>query len=133
MTLALWAFYILGNVFTVWKRANLSVSKTFTPWDNLKQYLAAHGPQIGINFLLSSGLFWTVWHDTTFLTRMLAYVGVTKDIEVPLNPFTAAVYGVFSDTLMDFITAKITAKVPALSPLEPKAPPQGGANDPTQP
>jgi hypothetical protein len=129
MTLFLWAFYILGNAFAVWKRANLTVSKDFTPWNNLKQYLIGHGPSIGINFLLSTGLFWTVWHDTTFLTKMLAYIGVTKDIEVPLNPFTAAIYGVFSDSLMDFINAKITARVPVLTTLQPKAP-QGEPNDP---
>lgn len=52
MTLFLWAFYILGNIFTVWKRANLTVSKDFTPWNNLKQYLIGHAPTIGINFLL---------------------------------------------------------------------------------
>jgi hypothetical protein len=132
MTLFLWAFYILGNVFTVWKRANLTVSKDFTPWNNLKQYLIGHAPAIGINFLLSSGLFWTVWHDTTFLTKVLLYVGIQKDIEVPLNPFTAAIYGVFSDSLMDFITAKITAKVPVLTTLQPRAP-QGEPNDPQNP
>jgi hypothetical protein len=133
MTIFLWGFYILGNVFTVWKRANLSVSKDFTPWNNLKQYLVSHGPTIGINFLLSSGLFWTMWHDTTFLTKMLLYIGIQKDIEVPLNPFTAAIYGVFSDTLMDFITAKITARVPVLAPLQPKLPPTGEPNDPQNP
>ena len=126
MTLMLWAFYILGGLLSVWKRANLSKSKDYTPWGTVKQYLVAHGPQIGINFLLSTGLFWTVWHDTTFLSRMLVYIGIQKDFEVPLNPFTAAIYGVASDNLMDFIVAKISNKIPAMQP------PSGGPNEPPQ-
>jgi len=114
MTYALWAFFLLGGLMSVWKRAYLSASKDFTPWQNVKQYMVAHGPQIGMNLLLASGLFWTVWHDTTFLTKILAYFGFQKDIEVQLNPFTAGIYGVFSDTIMDFVVAKLSTKVPQL-------------------
>jgi hypothetical protein len=66
---------------------------------------------MGINFLLCTGLFWTVWHDTSSLSRLLQVVGVSKDFDVPLNPFTAAVYGVFGDNLMDFIVAKVGSKI----------------------
>lgn len=125
----LWAFYLLGGVLSVWKRANLSASATHTPWDSVKGYLVAHGPQIGINFLLSSGLFWVMWHDTAFLSKLLQYFGVNKDFDVPLNPFTAAVYGVFSDQLMDFLVSKIGTKVPSIQPSAPT----GGPNAPTQP
>jgi hypothetical protein len=114
MVFALWGFYILGGVLSVWKRANLSANQKFTPWQNVRQYAVAHGPQIGINFLLSSGLFWVMWHDTSFLAKILQYFGINKDFDVPLNPFTAAVYGVFSDQIMDFIVAKISVKVPAI-------------------
>ncbi len=125
MTVFLWLFYILGQFFSMWKRANLSAKSQFSPWSNIREYVAGHAPQLGINFLLSTGLFWTVWHDTTFLARMLQIVGVTKDFDVPLNPFTAALYGVGSDTIMDFIVAKLGAKV-GLAPAFPKQqePPQ---------
>ena len=129
MTLFLWLFYILGQFFSMWKRANLSAKSQFSPFDNVKQYVVGHAPQMGINFLLCSGLFWTVWHDTSFLTKVLAYFGFQKDIEVPLNPFTAAIYGVFSDSVMDFIVAKISTRVPQLQVTVPPT----GANDAPKP
>ncbi len=114
MTYVLWACFLLGGLMSVWKRAYLSASKEFTPWQNVKDYMVAHAPQVGMNFLLASGLFWTVWHDTAFLTKILSYFGFQKDIEVPLNPFTAGIYGVFSDSIMDFVVAKLSTKVPQL-------------------
>ena len=109
-TFVLWLFYILGEVGSMWKRANLSAASSHTPWDNVRGYIGEHGPQLMINFLLSTALFITVWHDTTFLARGLQWVGVQKDFEVPLNPFTAALYGVFSDQVMDFIVAKLIGR-----------------------
>jgi len=110
MTFILWLFYILGGVASMWKRANLSASSTHTPWDNVSGYVKDHGPQLMINFLLSTALFLTVWEDTTFLTKALLMFGVSKDVSVPLNPFTAALYGVFSDNVMDFVVAKLIGK-----------------------
>ena len=106
----LWLFYLLGGVASMWKRANLSASSSHTPWGNVTEYVASHGPQLMINFLLSTALFLTVWMDTTFLTHALLFFGVAKDVEVPLNPFTAALYGVFSDNVMDFVVAKIIGR-----------------------
>lgn len=119
MTYALWAIYILGQFFSMWKRATLSAKSQFSPWNSIKQYIAGHGAQMGINFLLATGLFWSVWKDTTFLTHLLQFVGWKQDFEVPLNPFTAAVYGVFSETLMDLLATKVTALV-GLGPTLPK-------------
>jgi hypothetical protein len=110
MTFILWGFYILGGLGSMWKRANLSASSAHTPWDNVRGYAGEHGPQLMINFLLSTALFLTVWQDTSFLTHALLFVGVSKDVEVPLNPFTAALYGVFSDQVMDFIVAKLIGR-----------------------
>jgi hypothetical protein len=111
MTILLWGFYVLGQTLSMWKRANLSANNKYTPWESVRQYVSGHGPQMGINFLLCTGLFWTVWHDTSSLSRLLQVVGVSKDFDVPLNPFTAAVYGVFGDNLMDFIVAKVGSKI----------------------
>jgi hypothetical protein len=111
MTILLWGFYVLGQTLSMWKRANLSANNKYTPWESVRQYVAGHGPQMGINFLLCTGLFWTVWHDTSSLSRLLQVVGVSKDFDVPLNPFTASVYGVFGDNLMDFIVAKVGSKI----------------------
>jgi hypothetical protein len=132
MTYALWACFLVGGLLSVWKRAYLSASKDYTPWQNVKGYMVAHGPQIGMNFLLASGLFWTVWHDTSFLTKVLAYFGLQKDIEVPLNPFTAGIYGVFSDSIMDFVVAAISKKVPQLE-ARGETGVKDAANQPTQP
>lgn len=125
MTLFLWAFYILGQLLSMWKRANLSAQSQFSPWENVRQYVRGHAPQMGINFLLCTGLFWTVWHDTTSLSRLLQVIGISKDFDVPLNPFTAAVYGVFGDNVMDFVVAKFAGRV-GLAPTPPPAPPMPG-------
>lgn len=122
MTLFLWAFYMLGQFLSMWKRANLSSQSQFSPWDNVRQYVRGHAPQMGINFLLCTGLFWTVWHDTSSLARLLQLVGISKDFDVPLNPFTAGVYGVFGDNVMDFVVAKFAGRVG----LAPTAPPASG-------
>lgn len=130
MTFVLWGVYILGQLLSMWKRANLSANSAFTPWQNVRQYVMGHGPQMGINFLLSMGLFWMVWHDTTSLSRLLQVVGVSKDFDVPLNPFTAAVYGVFSDNIMDFVVAKGSARL-GLAPTPPQPGPAPAPAPPT--
>ena len=122
MTFALWSIYILGQLLTIWKRASLSAKSQFSPWNNLKEYVTGHGPQIGINFLLGTGLFWTVWHDTSFLAHMLQTVGISKDFDVPLNPFTAGIYGVASDSIIDLLTAKVLPLL-GLAPSVPKQDP----------
>ncbi|HEY6026068.1 MAG TPA: hypothetical protein VIV09_04135 [Pseudolabrys sp.] len=133
MTFFLWACYILGQFFSMWKRANLSARSEYSPWDSIRQYVRGHAPQMGINFLLCTGLFWSVWHDTSSLSKLLQVVGVSKDFDVPLNPFTAAVYGVFGDNVMDFVVAKLGAKV-GLAPAPPTTPaPAPAPVPPTQP
>jgi hypothetical protein len=122
MTIFLWLFYILGQFFAMWKRASLSAKSQLSPWNNIREYFIGHGPQMGINFLLSTGLFWTVWHDTTFLSRLLQIVGVDKNFDVPLNPFTAAIYGVASDAIMDFLATKVLA-ILGITPTLPKQDP----------
>lgn len=101
-------FYLVGQFGSLWKRATLSADNLHTPWFTAIQYCQGHVGDIAINFALSLGLFVTVWHNTQFLTTMLAWFGFSKDISVPLNPFTAAIYGVFSESLMDLIIAKVS-------------------------
>ena len=108
--LILWLFYISGGVLSMWKRAHLAAKSDYTPWQSLREYATAHGPQLAINFLLSTALFWTWWNDPTILAKLLGVIGVQTDSALPLNPFLAAIYGVFSDVVMDFITAKIALK-----------------------
>jgi hypothetical protein len=122
MTIFLWLFYILGQFFAMWKRASLSAKSQLSPWNNIREYFIGHGPQMGINFLLSTGLFWTVWHDTTFLAQLLQIVGVNKNFDVPLNPFTAAIYGVASDAIMDFLATKVLG-ILGITPTLPKQDP----------
>jgi hypothetical protein len=106
----LWVFYIVGGILSMWKRANLSANNVHTPWQNVKEYASAHGPQLGINILLSTALFWSWWHDPAALPRLLSFIGLQADYQLPLNPFTSAIYGIFSDNLMDFIVAKGAAR-----------------------
>ena len=104
----LFLFYFAGQFGSLWKRATLSADNIHTPWVTAVQYFQSHLGDILINFVISLGLFLTVWHNTQFLTTMLAWIGFTKDISVPLNPFTAAVYGVFSEQCSDLIISKVS-------------------------
>jgi hypothetical protein len=127
MIYVLLGFYLAGGLGNLWKRASLSAASPHTPWMNVKEYVSAHGGDIIINFALSLGLFITVWRDTAFLSKLLLMFGFHQDIEVPLNPFTAGIYGVFSESLMDLIIAKIGGKIQTVSQLfGAKEPPSSG-------
>lgn len=114
----LWLFFILGQIFVTWKRALLSAQSKLTPWKSIIGYLVANGAQISLNFLLSTGLFLSVWRDTSFLTHALLYWGVSKDVEIPLNPFTAALYGIVSSNLMDIVVARLLKFVGSKDPTQ---------------
>lgn len=108
--ISLWICYLVGGLLSMWKRAHLSAKSDYTPWQSITGYVSEHGPQMAINFLLSTALFWTWWSDPAIIGKMLGFVGVQVEAALPLNPFLASIYGVFSDVVMDFITAKIAAK-----------------------
>jgi hypothetical protein len=109
--LALWLFYILGGALSMWKRANLSANSPHTPWSNVRGYVEVHLPQLGMNFVLSTGLFWVWWHEPAFVANMIGHFGIQTDIAIPLNLFTAGCYGVVSDQAMDFFVAKVLARL----------------------
>ena len=100
-------FYLAGTFGSLWKRATLSADSLHTPWYTVRQYCQYHLGDILYTQSIALGLFGAVWHNTQFLTTMLAWLGFTKDIEIPLNTFTAAIYGAFSESVVDLIVAKL--------------------------
>ena len=126
MIYLLFAFYLIGGLGVLLKRAYKSAKNPDTPWDNVAGYCKQHAPDILTNFAVSTALFIGVWRDTSFLTKMLALVGVNKDIQVPLNPLTAVLYGVAGDPIADalisaatFIINKVRLILPGGSNNEP--------------
>lgn len=133
MIYLLWAFYLLGGLGVLLKRAYKSAKDQNTPWQSVPQYCKVHAPEILTNFVISTALFWSVWRDTSFLTKMLLMVGVTKDVQVPLNPLTAALYGVFSDQVVDLIVGQVLSIFGKVKAILPGGGNTGDASDPKQP
>lgn len=128
MIFLLWAIFLIGWLAVLVKHAYKSAANQFTPWDNIGDYCKIHAPDIMLNLLLSCGLFWGVWRDTSFITKTLLMFGVHKDIEVALNPFTAACYGVVSQQIADIFTSFIIAIAAKLKDILPS-----GGNDEPKP
>lgn len=127
MIYLLFAFYLIGGLGVLLKRAYKSAKNPDTPWDNVGAYCKQHAPDILTNFAVSTALFIGVWRDTSFLTKMLALVGVVKDVQVPLNPLTAVLYGVASDSIADAIISAATYLLNKVRLILP-----GGNNEPPQ-
>ena len=127
MIFALWAFYLLGWFGMILKRAYKSAKNPLTPWENVPEYFKLWLPGIMINFGVTTALFVGVWRDTAFLTKMLLMVGVQKDISIPLNPFTAVLFGIASDQLADLIITSFSYVVSKVKGILP------GGTDETKP
>lgn len=99
----LWGVYILGQVVSTLMRAdqNASMSK-FTPWNTIRQYVTAHQNAFLWRFFLASALFWLWWHTP----EDLAMIGMKKASLFPLNVGTAAIYGLFSDKVVNYFLIK---------------------------
>ena len=130
MTYLLWAFYLTGWLTVILKRAYDSSKNPLTPWDNVAAYFARWLPGIIMNFGITTALFLGVWRDTSFLTKMLEAVGVHKDVQVPLNPFTAIMFGIASDKIADIIISALTYLISKAKAILPGNTDQGGSNDP---
>ena len=119
MIFILWAFYLVGWLGMILKRAYKSAKNPLTPWVDVPEYFKLWLPGIMINFAITTALFIGVWRDTAFLSKMLLMVGVHKDVEVPLNPLTAVIFGIASDQLADMILSAwnyVMSKVKAILP-----------------
>jgi hypothetical protein len=127
MIYLLFAFYLIGGVGVLLKRAYKSAKNPDTPWDNVRGYCAQHAPDILVNFAVSTALFIGVWRDTSFLTKMLALIGVQRDIQVPLNPLTAVLYGVAGDPIADAMISAATFVITKVRLILP------GGSDETKP
>jgi hypothetical protein len=128
MIYLLFAFYLIGGLGVLLKRAYKSAKNPDTPWDNVSAYCKQHAPDILTNFAVSTALFIGVWRDTAFLTKMLALVGVQKDIEIPLNPLTSVLYGVAGDPIADALISVATWAITKVKLILP-----GGSDDSTKP
>ena len=115
-------FYLIGGAGSLLKRATLSADNKHTPWASAWDYLMGNFGDALINLAVSLGLFITVWRNTTFLTTILVWFGVGKDVSVPLNPFTAAIFGVFSEQVTDFIISKGSKLFPQSTATQPQPP-----------
>lgn len=115
MRLFLWFWYLGGWAASIFKRADLGAQSTYTPWESIKAYLRAHSGQLVFNFFITTALYWEVWTDPSIIARALHSCGQfvlpanwvwVSNINIPLNIFTSAVFGLLSDVLVDYVIAK---------------------------
>ena len=110
-------FYLIRGLGSLTKRATLSADNRYTPWNSVYSYLMGHAGDAIINFVVSLGLFLWIWRDTTPLNDVLAWVGIHAHLSGPIGPFSAAIYGVFSEQCVDLIISK-GSKLFALSTIQ---------------
>jgi hypothetical protein len=129
MIYLLFAFYLIGGLGVLLKRAYKSAKDPDKPWTNVYGYCAVHAPDILLNFAVSTALFLSVWRDTSFITKGFHMLGIQQDIVVPLNYVTAVIFGATSDPIADGLIsagAFLVNKVRVLLP-------GGGTNDSQNP
>jgi hypothetical protein len=117
--IAIWTFYAIGGFLHAWLRAGSVISSKLNGIGSYRHYIQLNAPVLAIRFFVSSlGLMWWGWHPSSF-TSLAHFVGWNMPLDVPLNPVTAGAYGIFADTLIDLVAARIPM-------LQKEIPPIGG-------
>jgi hypothetical protein len=103
----IWSLYLLGQLVHMLAKAHLSAQSKLTPWTSIRGYVFAHWPELIFRFFANTMLLFLWWDDQQFFNSLLHHVWPAIDITVPLTRATAGIYGLFSDVILGWITAKI--------------------------
>jgi hypothetical protein len=106
----LWLLYFVGQAISVLGRASSSASSQFTPWNSVREYIKWHWPALVFRVFACTMGFLLWWGNTAFFDALLSNsLGVTLGLQksIPLTPATAGIYGLLSDVLLDWASAKI--------------------------
>jgi hypothetical protein len=110
MAILIFAFYLIGQAFSILKRAHLAHEDTL-------KYLKDNWIDQGWQFTVSTALFFVIWREPAWVAGLL-----TKFI--PLDPaatlaavellkaniFTAVIFGYFNQSITDWAFATVKKK-----------------------
>lgn len=124
----LYLFVILGEAAHVLMRAWLSSRSSLTPWNTVRDYIAAHWPPIVVRWFLAL-CFFAAWVESPkFLDQFLGRFGVSIGFDLPLNKATAGMFGYLADSILDVAATAIPALRGVLPGYEAKETQSQSAN-----
>ncbi len=118
--LDLWLLFAIGALLHILWLAHNSVLAKHSA--SLRDFFVRSWVPLLVRTALEAWLFWGWWQHGDLATQALAHYGVSLNLTIPLNGFTAFGFGY----LGDFALTLISSKVPWLKGQIPDAP-NGGA------
>ena len=116
---SIFIFYLIGGFLHAWGRGSAVVKSKLNGVLSYRQYVELNAPGLCIRFFLATlGLMYWSWHPDAFET-LARFLHWNTSLNVPLNPVTAGAYGMFADTALDLVAARIPM-------LQREIPPVGG-------
>lgn len=103
----LMTIYVLGQIVAMLVRGAASIKSNATPWDNVRSYLKWKWPPLLFRFFFATMLFLWWWDNPDLLNWLFKRFGYDAQHIIPLNLGTAGIYGLLSDTLLDWLTLVI--------------------------
>ena len=115
-----WFLYLIGVLLHAWLKAGSVIGSKLNGVGTYQQYIAINGPALSMRFFVATlGMLWWTWHPNMSFSPLAHLVGLNIPMNVPLDPVTAGAYGIFADTLLDLVAARIPL-------LQKEIPPVGG-------
>lgn len=101
-----WLWFWAGQLIHLLKAANQGVSDPAHKVGGYKEFIKVYWPNIVVRTFLCMVAFELWVEKPEFLTFLLEKVGFTVTT-IPLGKATSAIFGFFSDSLMDWVVSKI--------------------------
>lgn len=111
LTLGFWFVYIAGQALHILKRAHLGAG-------GIRGFFQRNWIALLVRLFLATALLMWWAQSPGFLNTLLGRFGVTVGFELPLTWPTAAIYGFFSDSILDWVISKVPflqSEVPAIN------------------
>jgi hypothetical protein len=102
----IWAAYMIGQLLHVLKRADMSVKSKISGVASIRQFLSLNWIAIVIRLGAGAALYELVWRNPKVIGALL---GVSWLEQLPMGWAVAFLFGLLSDLLVDWLTAKVPA------------------------
>ncbi len=99
--------FIVGQALYLLHRAAYAVRNPVNPVASRSDYIKRNWDILLYRAGLDQILFWAWAVYPDGLTRLLALTGMTVKIDLPLNPVTVVVAGLFSEVALDTLALKV--------------------------
>lgn len=104
--IALWVFFVFGQLLYMLKRAYYAVSAKENPVNSYGSFFAKFWIVLLIRAAAGAVIFWTFASYPDAFTKAAQLFGLTWNLNVPLIPPLAFFAGLGIDVLLDLATAK---------------------------